>query len=508
MKKIVLLLMSVALLFSSCKDYLNMPPKNVKVVYTMEDVKETMSVYLFAITRSSKGFISNDAIRFNGAYVQFPFTRLVNTASLILTNDLDLSNFLNNDDKRPIGGGRGLLSEYEGGKDWDSNVLASTIWTEVFINVGYLNMTLKDLENTPDFNQETYDRVSGEARVARAYYLLQLNSLFAPMDMNDYGIPFNLDADIIQGGARWKQTDLYKKLIGEIMDVLEYKTPPKTSWNIFYNHRIMYAILAQAYRYKAYTSAAEESDWANAERYAKEARADERMANTAEEVHELTTLPYDTRVDKPHKFALLRIALYASARDEYSPWGNPSDKLYQFPSDELLSLYDKTDFRMSAYFQKVGEDVEDEKDEEVRYNVSRLMSTRNHNINDNHVMFSFAELLFIEAEAALKQGNSARATELLNEFKSSRIPGYTGYTGGDLLGEIFTERRKEFAFEGFSNWIDMKIQGKAITRRAVDEKDDIVKDYSLAKDDYRYTLPIPTDEELKYNNIPQNPGWK
>lgn len=500
MKKIGLLLMSVTLLFGSCKDYLNMPPKNVKVVYTMEDVKETMSTYLFAITNSSAGATLNKYVRFNGKNVQFPFTRHVNTAFIILTNDLDLSDFLNLEDESPSWGGKGLFDEYVGSKNWDSNKIASRLWTEVFVNVGYLNMTLKDLENAPDFNQETYDRVSGEARVARAYYMLQLNQLFAPMTMNDYGIPFNFDADVIKGGARWKQTELYKKLIGEIKDVLDYKTPPKTSWNIFYNKRIMYAILAQAYRYKAYTCAAEDSDWANAEHYASEARAGERMANTAEEVKELATVPLNTVVDKPHKFALLRIALYASAADDYAPWGEPEDKFYQFPSAELLSLYDETDLRIGAYFQK-NEELD-------RYNVSRYGFTIPHNINDSHVLFSFAELLLIEAEAALKQGNSSKATTLLNEFKSSRIPGYAGYTGGDLIGEIFNERRKEFAFEGLSNWVDMKIVGKEIKRLALDETDNLVKYYSLTKDDYRYTLPIPAEEELKYNNIPQNPGWK
>ena len=33
----------------------------------------------------------------------------------------------------------------------------------------------------------------------RAYYLLRLNQLFAPYDKDDYGIPFNFDADVVQG---------------------------------------------------------------------------------------------------------------------------------------------------------------------------------------------------------------------------------------------------------------------------------------------------------------------
>ena len=32
-------------------------------------------------------------------------------------------------------------------------------------------------------------------------------------------------------------------------------------------------------------------------------------------------------------------------------------------------------------------------------------------------------------------------------------------------------------------------------------------DDELTADDYRYTLPIPVDIEIDYNDIPQNPGW-
>lgn len=493
--------MSIVILFSSCKDYLNMPPKNVKVVYTMEDVREAMSLYLFALTKSSFGATISNYIFFNNrsAEMQFPFTRHINVSATLLTNDLDLSNFL---DAEGTGnknrGGYGFYSDYNECKEWNSNRLASQVWVQVFNNVGYLNMILKDLENTPDFNQETFDRVSGEARVARAYFLLTLNSIFAPADRNDLGIPFNFDADVIQGGARWKQTVLYKKLINEITEVMEYKTVPKASWNIFYNRRVMCAILAQTYLYKAGTCAAEESDLANAEMYAKEARNGERMANTIAEISELSTVPLEIVVDKPHRFALIRIALYASGPNDYSPWGKPEEKLFQYPTNELYSLYDDTDIRKQVYFKETENVV----------NVVRYISTNDHDINDTHVLFSYAEMLLIEAEALARQGKTSEAIVLLNDFKQSRIPGYAGYKGNNVIDEIFKERRKEFAFEGFSNWIDLKRQGAEMTRMAYDETSNSAIEYKMNKNDYRFTLPIPGDVELKYNNIPQNPGWK
>ncbi|MFR7808038.1 MAG: hypothetical protein ACLU4N_01345 [Butyricimonas faecihominis] len=96
---------------------------------------------------------------------------------------------------------------------------------------------------------------------------------------------------MVQGGKRWKQTDLYAKLIGEIMEVLEYETVPEEAWNLFFNKRVMYGILAQTYQYKAGSCAAEADDWSKAEFYAKAARNGERVENTVDEQFELTTVP-------------------------------------------------------------------------------------------------------------------------------------------------------------------------------------------------------------------------
>ncbi len=53
MKKILLLVLVITFLCSACKDFLNMPPKNVKVVYTTEDVKEAMSLFLYGTLNSN-----------------------------------------------------------------------------------------------------------------------------------------------------------------------------------------------------------------------------------------------------------------------------------------------------------------------------------------------------------------------------------------------------------------------------------------------------------------------
>ena len=219
MKKNILLVL-VVFLCGACSDFLNMPPKNTKVVYTMEDVRGAMSTLLFATTSSSycKGYLSSP-VMFNGEYVQYPFTRRNNVSSILYTNDLDLENFLFDDFANPSRGGQNFIKEYGEIKNWEGYLFPSDLWKEVFVSIGYINMVLKDLENVPDYNKTDYERIAGEGRVMRAYYLLRLNQLFAPYDKDEYGIPFNFDADVVQGRKRWKQTDLYKTLIGEITDV-------------------------------------------------------------------------------------------------------------------------------------------------------------------------------------------------------------------------------------------------------------------------------------------------
>ena len=205
MKKILSILL-VSFLVISCKDFLNMPPKNVKVVYTMEDVKEAMSLFLYGTLKSNAGTGTantlNNLVYFGGGRIQFPFSRYVNVASAMCSDDINMVGFVNENQDRPDRGGYSYESEYQEIKNWEGYSFAETIWKGVYLSVGYLNMVLKDLSNVPDYNKVEYERIAGEARVIRAYYLLRLNQLFAPYDNNDLGIPSNFDVDDIKGGPR------------------------------------------------------------------------------------------------------------------------------------------------------------------------------------------------------------------------------------------------------------------------------------------------------------------
>ena len=80
-----------------------------------------------------------------------------------------------------------------------------------------------------------------------------------------------------------------------------------------------------------------------------------------------------------------------------------------------------------------------------RYNAT------NDNLND-YVFMRVAEMVLIEAEAAAK-GGGGDAAAILSELASERDPNYV--SSGDILEEIYLQRRVELWGEGFS-FIDLK----------------------------------------------------
>lgn len=500
MKKLIFCIL-IILSLTSCKDFLNMPPKNVKVVYKMADVKEATSLLLFATTKTQlgNGYI-NDIAYYNGKRLHNPYNRYFAVCAAMCSDDLEMTNFVDLTNSEKNRGGNFFTDDYVEVSEWEGYAFSSKLWSDVFLNVGFMNSIMKDLSNVPDYNQTDAERISGEVRVMRAYYLLRLNRIFAPINLNDMGIPYNLDSDAFGTVARKKQTDLYKELISELMDVLEYTTVPKDSWNIFYNKKIIHAILAQTYLYKGMSCAKEDSDWQNAESHAKIARDGARIENTVEEQQELVWIPSDYVVNKPHPFCLLRIANLGDegrgGHNNYAPWGNVNSIIQQRATDDLYEMYDDNDIRKEDYFK-----MYEGKPGIIKNKPMGSIDAA----NSSHILFRHSEMLLIEAEAMERQGKDARL--LLNEFKTAKIKGYTGYTGDNVLEEILKERRKEFCFETDMRWLDMKRLGISYTRTIKNMETSDMEQVTLKSDDYRYNLPIPLDTELQWNNIIQNPGW-
>lgn len=497
MKKNIILLGLFILSLASCGDFLNLTPKNKKVVYSIVEVKTAMSSYLNATLYSyanSNGSLSTFRLIFNDEWAYFPIHRNVDVAMALYGDDLNMETFIKGTDNT---GGYPYRTYYYEMQDWTATSVPAEMWQLFFVNVGYMNTVLHDLENVPDKNQVDYEQIAGEARVHRAYFLFKLNQYFAPLNDNELGIPMNLDAEVYEGQGRWKQTEIYETLIRELEEVLAYATEPRPSWNIMYRKEVIHAILAQIYMYKACSCAVEPTDWANAEKYSVLAMAGKKIEGTLEEYLEIFK-PTAQQVVKNSPYTLLKYEKFGDMKgDNYAPWGKYEAEI-QTPVPELLELFKEQpdDIRYKTFFRQEESGVNNTFVTKIRYG--------NAGVDNCIVLFRTSEMALIEAEAMARQNKESARTKL-NDFR--RIKGCTDYTGNNVLEEILKERRKELCFESDYRWLDMKRLGVSVTRTVIDKENNEPKDVSLGANDYRYAMPIPADYELQFNPILQNPGW-
>lgn len=137
--------------------------------------------------------------------------------------------------------------------------------------------------------------------------------------------------------------------------------------------------------------------------------------------------------------------------------------------------------------------------------------------NDIKVM-RLSEIYLILAECYANSGNingsSNSVASVLKLIRDKRnflaaqaLPNYADQTAA--LKDILLERRLELCFEGH-RYIDLKRLG-GIVNESIDRNitDDELQGLPLTipVGDYRYTMPIPTDEINANGNIEQNPGY-
>lgn len=483
-------LLALVLALTSCQDFLDLKPKNKIVMNTLEDVRSMVAAYLY-----SMGGNGTTPVTFNGQQIAWPFTKSINLGFTMYSNEMEMVRF------PTTTYGKGFSKVYYENVDWKGITLGQQIWVNFYTHIGYLNEAIVALEDLKGENKIAWQKVMGEVKTIRAWYILKLLEYFCTYNDNNWGIPLNLDPDQITGGKCRKQTEIYEQIIGDLTEALNYEARPD-EWNMFYRKEIINLILAHTYWFKATSAAADSKDWENAAKYSANVLTikDELETTSNQLKTEFAgncTTPYIK--DNPYAFLKLASKLTASSGNADAPfYANANSG--QRPTDEFYNSFDAGDIRLGAFFGKTkisGEDVP------YIYKYTRSWPFT----GEFAVLFRVAEAYLICAEANAHLGNSV-AKDLLETFKKSRIPGYINYDGNSILEEILKERRKEFCYEMDFNWLDMKRRNQKSERDGLDAKTGEAAKFTLESKDYRYALCIPLEEELSYNpDITNNPGW-
>ncbi|WP_343556379.1 RagB/SusD family nutrient uptake outer membrane protein [Sphingobacterium sp.] len=491
-KRIYLLILVVGALstMTSCKKFLDLPPKNQRAVESIADLKSVLGGYLYGLRSTNPIPMANTGqlpivseqqmMLFESYSDNIDFEKAMPTyvnASNISAKELFYADhFLWNDYSTPAG-----------------------IWKNYYTTIGFLNALIDQLPELKDGTAIEQKQLEGEMLMQRSYYLFKLLQYFAPYHDDRLGIPMYLHTGLEVVNIEMKrrsQKEIYTQIIADLQRVLSNLevAQPDQNYNIFYNKLFGHNLLAQIYWFKAESAAKESDDYKFAEQHAT-AAIEGTEVYIPKTALELQNVQQGLNSAYPAYYHRGRLsggiqAIYGSifAYIGFLPYDIPV-------SQDLLSLFDAGDIRKSLYFsgQTINSGWPDGKANGQKYVQFNL--------------FTPEEAYLILSESYLRQGNLAESERVLNVFKSFRqVTAVNSLTKEALLQEIVNERRKEFFAKTDMRWLDLKRYGNKTLKRNLKFFN---KDYRLTVEpnDYHYALPIPVDEVQQNKAIEPNAGW-
>lgn len=480
---VLVLVMIFALVLASCNKFLDMTPKDKKVVSTVEDYRDIMASFMKFIKTPNP----IQTTLFGVGVFTYPYFDMSNKLATY-TDEATLSksgSLYDKDKGEYTAEGKQLIT-------W-SNVKPYA-WDQYFEFLGPINLIIANMDKAEGDNEDTRNFVKGEALVWRAYSYFKLVQYFSPYKNNEYGIPMHLDPTNNIGNAmppRKTQTENFKQIISDCNEALNLlKTTPTNIWNFLWREDYIHSMMASIYTWKAMSVSSETSDWENAYKYATLSIGSRKLTSDPKVLSEIFDCGDGLNAELSSNSELIvRIA----DGNNYSGLMNLDYTYYGVSIVEQSDLvqfykkYENNDIRRAAYFKSNG-----------TFDKYSILGSEGGSI----VFFRLAELVLIQAEAKMRMGNSGEALRHLNEFRTARYPGSVIINPSNILDAIIHERSLEFFMEVDYRWLDMKRLGVRLERIVSGEK--IV----LESDDFRYTFPVPA-REMQYNrNMTQAPGWE
>ncbi|MEG0796709.1 MAG: RagB/SusD family nutrient uptake outer membrane protein [Odoribacter sp.] len=469
MKKYIILLL-LSCWIGSCSNYLDLKPKNVLTPQTLDDVKTIAAKYFEEITSgvfrrysvfNTVGGMANHEFHYMDCDIEF-------MGMFPMIGELNKHKF-----------------------QWIDTEFQKNVWFGIYSAIGDLNLSLYELERVEGDDTERR-QLKAELLMHRALLFTKLLEYFTPYAPNEYakeidryGLPFLWgpeDLNVNLYPQRVSQKETFRLILGEVDKIQQLNVEPGV-WNMLYNERTLHGLFAEIYWWKAESCAKEATDWENARKHALLCIADHKPANNEEELAAQFD-PFVTSELTPFKLVCANTSTaYSQFFSFIEAWAIAEDLYSSYaPEDIRLDQYYATDFFGTKILKKF--DIADKAKKRVM------------------TMWRVEEMWMIVAESYARTGDKVTAQQYLKDLQDRRVTTFQGNTG-DILQDILSERRREFALEGNLRWLDMKRMGIKIDRDTP-----IDKVFTLEKNDFRYTFQIPVDGELDVNpNNFQNPGW-
>ncbi len=494
--KSIILLGAVAVAFTSCQDFLEKTPFDK--VDPQETVTDDVAV---AMT--------------NACYLTLQSSNMYNQR--IWTLDIVAGNSVVG-----AGGGDDGLETVQASNftTMSDNGMALYMWRSPWVGIGHCNDVIQAVENNENLSQEIHDRSLGEALFLRAHYYYVLARLYGGLPLRDK--PFNPGDD--SAIARASLEDTYEFIISDVTRAIEL-LPAKAEYDSSNVGRAskdaaLY-MLADIYLTLAPSNPSLYSE----------------VVNICDDI---TALGYNLNgCSYADNFNALVdngpesiFEVQFSGSTEYDFWGNTPQASWlstfmgprnsnlvaggygwNLPTEEFVSQYEEGDLRKDMTVLYQGCPAFDGTEyrsswSNTGYNVRKFLVPKSispdYNTSPaNFVVYRYAAVLLMQAEALNELGMSSQAAAPLNTVRArAGLPGVSASLSKDQMREkIIHERRMELAFEGH-RWFDMiRIQNGDY---AVNFLHSIGKANATRE---RLLFPIPQTEMDSNPLMTQNPGY-
>ncbi|WPV63797.1 RagB/SusD family nutrient uptake outer membrane protein [Chitinophaga sp. LS1] len=487
MKQLIIYLLPICLLFSSCKKFLKET--------SPDEIKPTTTDDLYALMIS-------DA---------YPYTANLEDFSDILTDDVRSYGM----PRKSTGEQNTTYSSYyqngQGVFKYDAEELdgsegtaatALNAWARYYSKIKGCNIIIDYIDNVSG-TQKDKDALVGQSLLLRAFYYFKLLQLYcAPYvasAASTPGVPLILSMQVSDehiGRSTLQETfDQVEKDLTQAATLLEanYKTP--NAYRVGYI--AAYALLSRVYLYKG--------EWDKAIDYAEKVLA---------ERSQLTDMSLSSSSGSLYIYDQSQ-----SAEVIFQYGSNPSGVTTFFPSpisysgmhapyevaDELGQLYENNDLRYKFYFYKVTVSGASYNTRSSKIGVNSKGGDKGIRVAEMYL--NAAEGLARRFKSGGQEADRTSALQYLNTLRQNRFS--SPYTTIDiqnadsLISFALAERRRELCLEENFRWADIKRLGLSVTHNFIDA-DGNSTIYTLAANSPLYALPIPVTALERNNKLTQN----
>lgn len=449
-------LIALLLVLGSCKKYLDIEPKGVQLLKTVNDYD----------------------LWLNSFEVTIDLPESIN----LLADNIDLT-----DINLPLDAVNERVFTWQPQFAEDQFSGEAVIWKDLYRHIYYYNTLINKIDQATDGTEAKKRSLKAEALLGRSFCYLYLVNLYGkPFNSNtaqsDLSVPFVVSNDLNDPTpSRSSVKEIYDHIIQDLTVAIP-DLPSDNNNNRFRGSVAAgYGVLARTYQYMGDHGKAAEN------------------AQKALDAGANTILDYTTMTDASQIGDLTKRSdvLYARVSRAYN-----QDRI---PSLEFLKSFDVSDLRLKFYYNNLGD---------FSFPTRGVVKYRSTGVAGGTATISWgptvAEMEMILAEAAARANDLSTALSHLDVLRRKRFPAgsyqkFESNNREEVLRKIILERSFEFPFNGM-RWIDMRrlnAEGSMLEVKRFDKANNVIA--TLSPGSPRYTLQIPIQVLLFNPDWTQNP---